>query len=348
MTHQNPPGERPSRAMLSAVPSPSRAPSGERADPLASSFATTYAGVLAFIAVAEEGSFARAADRLGIGRSAVSRSVQRLECQLHARLFLRTTRSTSLTHEGELFYARCHSGVERIVQAVEEMQDLREGPPRGRLRVSSPVSFGRRVVAPLLCEFQTTYPELAIDILLSDKPTDFISDRVDVAFRNGRMDDAEIIAKQVIPMQMLVCASPEYRRVHGTPETVDDLAHHQCINYRLASGRLHEWEFKVDGQVRKFLPDARLTYNDADLVLQAVLDGLGIAQMPGYLVCGSLRSDALVPFLVQHAPDDRGHYITYLSRQHLPSRMRVFIDFMTTRIRAANLDCVSELSLRAA
>lgn len=325
----------------------SAAAASPRADALASSFATTYAGVVAFIAVAGEGSFARAADRLGIGRSAVSRSVQRLEDQLNVRLFLRTTRSTTLTHEGDLFYDRCHTGVDRIVEAVEEMRDLREGPPRGQLRISSASSFGRKVVAPLLGEFQAAYPDIAVDLLLSDKPTDFISDRVDVAFRNGRMEDADIIAKQIIPMQMLVCASRDYVQAHGLPDTVEDLARHECINFRLSSGRIFEWEFKVDGQLRKYLPPARVTYNDADLVLQAVLAGRGIAQMAGYLICDSLRSGALVPCMAGYAPDDRGHYICYLSRQHLPTRMRVFIDFMTAKIRAADLQCLADFAIAA-
>jgi DNA-binding transcriptional LysR family regulator len=324
--------------------SPSSLPLTPRADPLASSFATSYAGVVAFIAVVTEGSFARAADRLGIGRSAVSRSVQKLEDQLNVRLFLRTTRSTTLTREGDLFYANCHTGVARIVQAVEEMRDLRQGPPRGHLRISAAVGFGRRVVAPLLGEFRATYPDVTIDLLLNDKPTDFTSDRVDIAFRNGRMEDAQIIAKQIIPMQLLLCASPAYQEAHGLPATVEALASHECINFRLSSGRIFEWEFKVGGQLRKFVPTAKLTYNDADLVLQAVLDGHGIAQLPGYLACESLRTGALVPCLAQYAPDDSGHYICYLSRQHLPSRMRVFIDFMTLKIRAADLDCLTDLS----
>ena len=331
-----------SSSVLSPAPAPAPVPLTLRADPLASSFATTYAGVVAFIAVVAEGSFARAADRLGIGRSAVSRSVQKLEDQLNVRLFLRTTRSTTLTREGDLFYANCHTGVERIVQAVEEMRDLREGPPRGHLRISSPIGFGRKVVAPLLGEFQATYPDVSLDLLLDDKANDFISDRVDIAFRNGRMEDAQIIAKQIIPMQMLVCASREYREAHGLPDTVEDLAHHRCINFRCASGRIAEWEFKVGGQPRKFQPQARLTYNDPGPVLQAVLDGQGVAQMSGYLICDSLRAGKLVPCLVRYAPDDSGHYICYLSRQHLPSRMRVFIDFMTTRIRAADLQCLTD------
>jgi len=324
---------------LPALAQPPFPPPAGRTDPLASSFATTYAGVVAFIAVATEGSFARAADRLGIGRSAVSRSVQKLEGQLNVRLFVRTTRSTSLTREGSLFYAKCHTGVDRIVQAVEEMRDLREGPPRGHLRISSAVGFGRRVVGPLLAEFRAGYPEVSIDLLLDDRPTDFVSDRVDIAFRNGRMEDAQFIARRIIPMQMLVCAAPAYVEKHGLPASIDEIAAHRCINFRSASGRVFEWEFKVGGRMCKLAPPSSLTCNDADLVLQAVLAGQGIAQMAGYLVCDPLRAGALVPCLAQHAPDDRGHYLCYPNRQHLPTRMRVFIDFMIARIRASDLRC---------
>jgi len=325
--------------VLLTASSPPLAP---RMDSLASSFATSYTGVLAFIAVVTEGSFARAADRLGIGRSAVSRNVRRLEDQLNVQLFRRTTRSTTLTREGEVFYTNCHSGVDRIVRAVEDMRDLRHGPPRGHLRISAPVGFGRRVVAPLLGEFRTAYPDVTIDLLLDDKPTDFTSDRVDIAFRDGRMEDAQIIARQIIPMPLLVCASPAYQAARGLPATVDALAEHDCINFRYTYGRIFEWEFSLGGQPRKFLPPAKLAYNDVDLVLQAVLDGHGIAQLPGYLACESLRRGALLPCLAAYAPEQSGHYMCYLSRRHLPPRMRVFIDFMTMKIRAAELNRLSD------
>jgi DNA-binding transcriptional LysR family regulator len=315
-------------------------------DALASSFAASYAGVVAFIAVADEGSFAKAGDRLGIGRSAVSRAVQKLEAQLDARLFLRTTRNTSLTPEGELFYANCNPGVERIVQALEDMRELRQGPPRGQLRICATVGFGRKVIAPLLQGFSARYPDISLDLLLDDAPTDFTADRVDVSFRNGRMEDSQVVAKQLIPMQMLVCASPDYARAHGLPRSVDDLAGHRRINFRLASGRVDEWEFKVDGLPRKVALRATRTFNDEDLVLQAVLDGQGIAQMAGYQACEHLRSGRLVACLGQHAPDDRGHYVCYLSRQHLPTRIRVFIDYMTAQTRALDLDCLVNFAAR--
>jgi LysR family transcriptional regulator for bpeEF and oprC len=318
-------------------------PQCANSDALASSFSKSYAGVVAFIAVATEGSFARAGDRLGIGRSAVSRSVQKLEAQLGARLLLRTTRSSSLTREGELFYQNCQPGVERIVQALEDMRDLREGPPRGQLRVSATMGFGRRIVAPLLNGFRARYPDIAIDLVLDDRTLDFSADRVDVAFRNGRMEDSQVIAKQLIPMPMLVCASPAYLRARGRPQCLEELADHTCINLRTASGRIFEWEFKVAGIVQKLVPSSPWTFNDDELVLQAVLDGEGIAQMGGYQISEHLRRGRLVACLAQYAPDDRGHYLCYLSRQQMPARVRVFIDYMTTAVRALDLECATGL-----
>lgn len=317
-------------------------PNFGNADMLATSFATSYAGVVAFMTVVAEGSFSKAGDRLGIGRSAVSRGVQKLESQLGARLLSRTTRSLALTSEGEIFHARCHPGIAHISQAIEDLRDLRDGPPRGSLRISAPVGFGRRVVAPLLWDFQSRYPEIELDLLLSDAHADFVSDRIDISFRNGRMEDSQIIAKQIVPMQKLLCVSSDYARSLGTPQSLDDLVHRECINFRLASGRLCEWEFRVQGEVRKLTPVSRVTFNDAELVLQAVLQGQGIAQMAGYQVCGLLREGRLVSCMPQYAPDDSGHFICYPSRQHLPSRVRVFVDHMTAAIRAQELQCAGE------
>jgi DNA-binding transcriptional LysR family regulator len=321
---------------MSLIPLPKQ--SLDQHDPLTSSLSTSYAGVVAFIAVANEGSFSRAADRLGIGRSAVSRSVQKLESQLGARLFLRTTRSTAITREGELFYENCRPGVERILQAMEEMRDLREGPPQGQLKISAPYGFGRTVVAPLMAEFRALFPAVALELLLEERAIDLTTDRIDVAFRDGRLEDSQVIAKQLIPMRMQVCASPDYVRQHGLPESVDDLSAHACINQRLANGRLQSWDFKIGGHARSITPHADIVVNDPSLALRAVLDGEGLAQLPAYQVCDSLRAGTLLECLAHVAPDDRGHYLCYLSRQHLPKRIRVFIDFMTSRIRALDLD----------
>ena len=328
--------------------SPSRGPIAGADDQFASKIATSFACVVSFLAVASEGSFSRAGDRLGIGRSSVSRNVQKLEAQLDTRLFLRTTRSTSLTREGELFYENCQPGMERIAQALEDMRELRNGPPRGHLRIGSTPGFGRKVVAPLLQGFYTQYPEIELELLLNDHPADFTADRIDVSFREGRMEDSGIIARQLIPMQMIVCASPAYARIHGLPRHVDELANHRCINFRTASGRIREWEFKIDGVAQRRQPFAHQTFNDADLVLQAVRHGVGIAQLPAYQVCHLLGDGHLISCVPQHAPDDGGHYLCYLSRKHLPARIRVFIDYMTEHTRALDLQCLPMMTTLSA
>lgn len=308
-------------------------------DPLMSSFSASYAGVVAFIAVATEGSFARAGDRLGIGRSAVSRSVQKLESQLGTRLFLRTTRATSLTGEGELFFENCRPGVERVMQALEEMRDLREGPPRGHLRVGATYGFGRQVVAPLLKAFRANFPEVSVELVLDERDADLVTDRIDVAFRDGVLDDSQVIARQLIPMRLVVCASPDYARRHGLPRSPDEIGSHALINRRLAQGRLRAWDFRIDGRARSLVPPAGQTFNDPDLILKAALDGEGLAQLPAYQACAALREGSLVACLEAFAPGDGGHYLCYLSRRQLPKRIRVFVDFMTTRVRALDLDC---------
>ncbi|WP_321851987.1 LysR family transcriptional regulator [Burkholderia diffusa] len=315
-----------------------------RADALSASFGASYAGILAFVAVASEGSFTKAAELLGVGRPAVSRNVQKLEAQLSTRLFQRTTRTTELTCEGRRFFENCHQGVAQIVEAMNDMLELRQGPPRGLIRISSAVGFGRKIVAPLLEKFAHAYPDIIIDLLLDDRPVDLVSERIDVSFRNGRIEDSSIIARQLIPMQMALCAAPSYVAKHGLPQSVDDLDRHECINFRFASGRLFEWEFNVDGRVQKYLPASRLTFNDADLVLRSVLNGSGIAQLAGYQIRDHLASNELVVALAKHVPEDRGHYICYLSRQHLPTRIRIFVDFMTEQIRALDLNCMTRFN----
>ncbi|MGB5786906.1 MULTISPECIES: LysR family transcriptional regulator [Stenotrophomonas] len=332
---------------MNATPS---CPVNDGHDAINASFSTSYAGVLAFIAVAAEGSFARAADRLGVGRSAVSRSVQKLESQLGVRLFLRTTRSTSLTREGELFLEGCRPGVTCIQQAMDEMRDLREGPPRGHLRISASHGFGRCVIARLLAAFRAEYPEVSVELLLDEQVPNLVADRIDVAFREGVLEDSQVVAKQLVPMQLVVCASPSYVQAHGRPATVEALVDHACIGRRLPGGRMQRWEFRVDGGEVHVQPKTALTFNDTDLALQAVIDGLGIAQLPSYQVREALRTGRVVTCLDGYAPLDRGHYLCYLSRRQLPRRVRAFIDFSTQQVRAMNLDVLShwEASYQAA
>lgn len=301
--------------------------------PLSARFSNGFTHVIAFICVVREGSFARAADRLGVGRSAISRSVRKLEEQVGSRLLRRTTRSVSLTPEGQTFYDACWPGVERIALAMEEMQELREGPPRGQMRIAAPQSFGRQVVAPLLAEFQALFPELSLELLLAEGTMDFAADRIDVAFRDGDLEDHRIHARLLAPMQLQIHASADYARRHGLPSTMEELPRHACINLRLPNGRLQEWHFRSPERMHAVTPNARLVFNDVSLVLQAALDGMGLVQLPACVARDAVMAGKLVACLEEMAPDNRSHYICYLSRRQQPARIRAFVDFMTRRIR---------------
>ena len=308
-------------------------------DTLSSSFSASYAGVVAFLTVAKEGSFAKAAERLGVGRSAVSRSVQRLEDHLGVRLLSRTTRSTSLTSEGELFLENCRPAVESIMQALEEVRDLRDGPPKGQLRITAPQSFGRRVIAPILQDFRSDYPLISIELTLDDRPIDLAVDGVDVLFRDGRLEDSQIVAKQIIPLQRMICASAGFATANGLPSEIEQLGSYPSISRRSTGGRIQAWDLRVGGKLVSIVPKAGIVYNDDELVLQAVLDGYGLAQLPAFQACDLIAEGRLVACLAQYAPDDGGHYVCYLSRRQLPKRVRVFIDYITARVRSLDLAC---------
>lgn len=308
-------------------------------DTLSSSFSASYAGVVAFLTVAKEGSFAKAAERLGVGRSAVSRSVQRLEDHLGVRLLSRTTRSTSLTSEGELFLENCRPAVESIMQAFEEVRDLRDGPPKGQLRITAPQSFGRRVIAPILQDFRSDYPLISIELTLDDRPIDLAVDGVDVLFRDGRLEDSQIVAKQIIPLQRMICASAEFATANGLPSEIEQLGSYPSISRRSTGGRIQAWDLRVGGKPVSIIPKPGIVYNDDELVLQAALDGYGLAQLPAFQACDLIAEGRLVACLAQYAPDDGGHYVCYLSRRQLPKRIRVFIDYITARVRSLDLAC---------
>lgn len=294
--------------------------------------AASYGHVLAFLAVVREGSFARAGVRLGVGRSAVSRSVQKLEDHLAARLFARTTRRTALTPEGARFYASCEPGVARIAQALADIRELRGGPPRGTLHLAAPVGYGRRVIAPLVPAFQAAYPDVAVDLRLDDALADLATGRVELAFREGPVREREVVARRLAASPLVLCAAPGYLATRGAPRDVDALADHRCLVHRLTTGALRAWQLRAGGEARTLAPTAAATFNDPELVLEAALAGGGIAQLAGYQVAAHLAAGRLVALLPHGAPAPRVHHACYASRKHLPGRVRAFLDHVTAHL----------------
>jgi DNA-binding transcriptional LysR family regulator len=212
------------------------------------------------------------------------------------------------------------------------MPERHQWPLRGHLRILATPGCGRRIVAPLLNGFHAQHPEIVLELLLSDRPADFTADSIDVLLCETRTEHSEVVACQLFPIPLVVCASSAYARMHGLPEHVDDLADHRCINFRTAPDLIQEWEFKIDGCSQRRHPFAQHTFNDLDLIVQAVCAGFGIAQLPAYQVRGLLAEGILMPCLAPYAPEDGCLYLFYPRHQDLSSHIRLFAEYMSTSL----------------
>lgn len=299
-----------------------------RAEAMSATFSTSFTSILAFVAVVTEGSFAKAGAKLGVGRSAISRNIQKLEAQLSTILIIRSTRTMKLTPEGRQFFDRCHHGIAQMAEAVNELLEQRQGPPSGPLRIAAPVCFGRKIVGPMLEGFSKIYPDMCINLLLDDRPIDFAVTEADVSFQSGRIADSRVIARRLGPMRRAICASRSYVAKHGLPKTIEELSRHDCIGHGVLNGRASEWEFHSGRHIKKYLPPSRITLSNSDLVLHAVLQGWGIAQMADFQIADHLKANELMVTLSDSFPNELGHYLCYPSRQYLPGRTRAFVDFV--------------------
>jgi DNA-binding transcriptional LysR family regulator len=281
----------------------------------------------AFVAVVEAGSFVGAAEALGISKTAVSRLVGELEARLGARLMHRTTRRLSLTEEGERFHARSRELLAGLEEAETEVQ-AQAGDAVGQLRVNVPVSFGLLQLAPLWPRFMQRHPRVVLDVTLSDRLVDLVDEGFDLAVRIARLPSSSLVSRQLASTRMLLCASPDYLRAHGTPTHPAELAGHAVISYTLlATGE--QWEFQgPDGPITvKVHP--RLRSNSGDTCCVAALQHQGIVLQPAFLVDAALRTGALVELLPDYPAATLGIYAVYPSRKHLSPKVRVLIDFLS-------------------
>jgi DNA-binding transcriptional LysR family regulator len=302
------------------------------------SIGKNFAGVIAFMKVAASGSFSDAARELGISVPAVSRSISRLETQLEIKLLERTTHRVSVTPEGRSFFENCLPSVEHLLNATAELKRSTQLPV-GTVRISSTVGFGRKQIAPLLHGFKEIYPDIQLEFDLNDRQVDFSEGDVDVAIRNGRLEDADIIARQLLPMRLITCAAPEYLKSAGLPVDLEDLQRHEIIAFRLQNtGKPHAWEFDVDGVFTQLsLPYTQL-FNDPELVALATIAGGGLAQIGSYQAEHWIAKGLLVPILPQYIAQGRGHFICYRRREKTPLRVRLFVDYIVEAFNAESLE----------
>jgi len=288
------------------------------------------AAIETFVRVAETQSFSEAARRLRASKSVVSRSIGALEADLGVRLFNRTTRSLSLTEAGQGYFERATRFLADIEDAKRAVTHLQTAP-RGRLRVSAPVSFGFLHLAPALPDFLARYPEVSVDITVSDRFVDLVDEGFDLAVRIGALEDSGLIARKLAPIRRVVCASPAYYKARGAPETPDDLKQHECLsNSNIASSR--EWRFKTrDGKPWRFEATGRLSANNGDLLRIAALKGLGIVNLPTFIVGADLQAGLLATALDEFVIQDMALSAVYPQSRHLSPKVRALIDFLADR-----------------
>lgn len=285
-----------------------------------------------FTRVVEAGSFTRAAETLEMPRATVTTSVQQLEAHLGVRLLNRTTRRVAVTVDGGAYYERCLHLLEALAD-TEAM--LTEGQrPAGRLRVNLPGRPARLLIIPALRTFCDRYPELDLEIGVSDRPVDLIQEGMDCALRVGPLPDSGLVARRVGELREISCAAPSYLERFGTPSVPADLAGHQAVHYHAArTGRSLPWEYIEDGVLREITLPARITTDNTEAYMAAALAGLGLIQAPLHGLADHLRNGELVEVLPDYRPAPSLMSVVYPHNRHLSGKVKVFVDWLITLLR---------------
>ena len=285
-----------------------------------------------FARVVEAGSFAEAARRMGTSRSAVSKAVAKLEKALGAHLLNRTTRYLSLTEIGASVAEHCARMLEEASEAEKLVGSL-SSEVRGTLRVSASVAFGTLHVAPALARFLPLHPELKIDLSITDRWVNLAEEGFDLAIHVTGDPQPNLVARPLAPVRRKLCATPDYFRRHGIPQSPADLVRHNCLDCT-RSGEPGRWRF-TGPQGEIVVPvNGTLHVDDDEALSQAVLGGLGVGLLPTFIIGRELQNGNLQAVLSKYIPVERHVYAIYLPTRHLPSKVRVFIDFMVAHIGA--------------
>ncbi|MBI5256129.1 MAG: LysR family transcriptional regulator [Burkholderiales bacterium] len=280
---------------------------------------------IAFAETAKHGSFAAAARELGSTSSTLAKAVARLEAGLGVKLFHRTTRQVSLTPDGERLFQRC----QRVLAEIEDLQADAAGTraaPSGTLRLNLPILYGKRVLMPVLARLLQQHPGLQLDVRLDDTFVDLVKEGVDLAVRAAELRDSSLVAMRFASQTLLLCASPQYLARRGTPRSIEQLEGHDAIVFRLpSSGRLRPWQFRHRGLARELQPTPRVQVNDGEGMVAAAVLGLGIVQVPDYMVIDALERGELVELLPACRPAPMPISAVYPSGRLVPPRVRALL-----------------------
>lgn len=283
---------------------------------------SNWEGVSEFVAVAESESFTGAAKRLGVSTAHVSRQISALEARLAVKLFYRTTRTVTITETGRIYYGHCRQVIDGLEEAERAITDLHQ-TPIGRLNLTAPVTYGESRVAPLVNDFVALYPELEVNVVLTNQLVDLVAENYDLAIRMGELKDSTMMARQLASRTQYVCAAPEYLAAHGEPHTLGELERHNCLQ-----GTLPYWRFAENKAPRHIRVAGSIRYNSGLALVDAALKAIGVVQLPDYYVQAHLDTGRLSPLLDRFRAPDEGIWAIYPHNRQLSSKVRLLIDHL--------------------
>jgi len=288
-----------------------------------------------FCFAAELGSFTAAATAAGVTPAAVSRSIARLEERLGVRLFVRTTRQIRLTDGGKLYFEQCRQALSQLTDAERQLSGS-QGKPAGPLRISAPTPYAHYRLLPLLGEFRRLYPDVTVDIHVSNRNIDFADEGYDLAIRGRDPADSTLIARKLEDAELVLVASPAYLKRAGKPRSLDDLPRHECIQFELPStGRRIPWLFTVDGKAAEVATSGGLCCAEDVLgIVTLARSGAGLTQTYRFIVEQDLARGDLVELLPRHGGTARPFFLLYPHARHLSLRVRTFVDFLAAKLQA--------------
>ena len=285
-----------------------------------------WQGVTEFVAVAELASFTQAAKRLNISTAQVSRQVSALESRLAIKLFYRTTRKVSVTEAGQQYYQHCRLALDGLEEAERTITQLQHAP-QGRLKLTAPVTFGEKTIAPLVNDFVLRYPKLEVQMHLTNQKLDLVAQGYDLAVRLGKLADSSMMAKRLGSRTQYVCAAPHYITAHGSPQQLAELDAHNCL-----LGNLDYWRFQEQGKARNVRVTGNIRCDSGWALLDAALKGIGLVQLPDYYVQPALAAGTLVALLTEFQEPDDGIWALYPHNRHLSPKVRLLLDFLQEHI----------------
>lgn len=282
-----------------------------------------------FTRVVDANSFTLAADSMGLPRSTVTTTIQNLERSLKVRLLNRTTRRLSLTPDGAAYYERCTQILADIEDMDASFREVTRGPS-GRLRIDTPPSIGRLILAPALCDFHTRYPDIELAIGMTDMIVDMVRDAVDCSIRVGDLEDSSMVARRIGTFESITCAAPSYLEKYGEPKSIEELANHRAVHYFSSrTGRAVDWSFMVDGKSIDVPVKGNISVNDSEAYVQCGVSGFGLIQPSRYMVAPLLESGQLREILAPWTPPPLPISVVYLHNRHLSPKVRVFVDWIS-------------------